>query len=159
MLRSTGGPINANFPFETMEENRSPVAQKLMEMNVWHKGNFKTASTGQVYTGLERAQIKALVAKYGLEQALAKHFASKEFKADEQRTKEGSLSPNERLVEPWYKRRTEEIFMQYINAAKQEVEATNPDFLKRKAAFLNERALQSSGTSDLGTNLIKFGNP
>jgi hypothetical protein len=159
MLRSTGGWMNANFPFETMEENRSPVAQKLMEMNVWHKGNFKTASTGQVYTGLERAQIKALVAKYGLEQALAKHFASKEFKADEQRTKEGSLSPSERLVEPWYKRRTEEIFMQYINAAKQEVEATNPDFIKRKAEFLNERALQSSGTSDLGTNLIKFGNP
>jgi hypothetical protein len=159
MLRSTGGPLNANIPFEMMEENRSPVAQKLMEMNVWHKGNFKTASTGQVYTGVERAQIKALVAKYGLEKALAQHFASKEFKADEQRTKEGSLTPSERLVDPWYKRRTREIFEQYISAAKMEVEATNPDFLKRKAEFLNEIGSQRGGAADPSRDLIKFGNP
>lgn len=155
MLRSVGGPFNANIPFETMEQAQSPVAKKLIEMNVWHKGNFKNSSVGIVYTGLERAQIKALVAKNGLEKALAKHFASPAFKADEQRTKEGSLTPSERLVDPWYKRRTEEIFQDYITSAKMEVEATNPDFVKRKNEFLRQRGAQMSGASDL----IKFGNP
>jgi hypothetical protein len=149
MLRSTGGPFNANIPFETMEQNQSPVAQQLMDMNMWHKGNFKTSSTGQVYTGIERAQIKALVAKNGLEKALAKHFASPAFKADKKKWEESSLTPQERLVEPWYKQRTEQIFQDYISAAKQEVEATNPDFIKRKNEFLRKSASQRSTAENL----------
>ena len=141
--------LNAHIPFETLEENQSPVAQKLIEMNVWHKGNFKSATTSQIYTGEERAQIKALMAKNGLEKALAKHFESKEFKADEQRWKEGSLTPSERLVDPWYKRRTVEIFQDSLNAAKQEVEATNPDFIKRKNEFLQRTGTQGGGIYDL----------
>jgi hypothetical protein len=149
MLRSTGGLVNAHIPFETLEENQSPVAQKLIAMNVWHKGNFKSATTGQIYTGEERAQIKALMAKNGLEKALAKHFESKEFKADEQRWTEGSLAPSERLVDPWHKRRTVEIFQDSLNAAQQEVEATNPDFIKRKNEFLQRTGTQGGGVYDL----------
>ena len=156
MLRSTGGPYNATIPFETLDENQSPVAQKLIDMNVWHKGDFKKATTGQVYTGEERAQIKRLMAKNGLEKTLAKHFESKEFKADEQRWKEGSLTPSERLVDPWYKRRTEQIFQESLNAAKQEIEATNPDFILRKNNFLQQAGPQKGGIYD---KIINFGNP
>ncbi len=155
MLRSTGGPLNAIIPFETLEENQSPVAQKLIEMNVWQKGQFKQATTGQIYTGKERAAVKALVAKMGLERALAAHFASPEFKADELRWKEGSLTPQERLVVPYYKRRTEEIFNEYINAAKRQMEATNPDFIKRKNEFLMRQGMQRGGVYDL----IQYSQP
>jgi hypothetical protein len=149
MLRSTGGPLNAIIPFETLEENQSPVAQKLIELNVWQKGQFKQATTGQIYTGKERAAVKKLVAEMGLEKALADHFASPQFKADELRWKEGSLTPQERLVVPYYKRRTEEIFNEYINAAKRQMEATNPDFIKRKNEFLMRQGTQRGGVYDL----------
>lgn len=155
MLRSTGGPLNAIIPFETLEENQSPVAQKLVEMNVWQKGQFKQATTGQIYTGKERAMVKAIVAKMGLEKALAQHFASPEFKADELRWKEGSLTPQERLVKPFYKQRTEDIFNEYINAAKQQMESTNPDFIKRKNEFLMRQGMQRGGVYDL----IKYSQP
>lgn len=149
MIRSTGGRLNAIIPFETIEENQSPVAQKLIEMNVWQKGQFRQATTGQIYTGKERAAVKKLVAEMGLEKALANHFASAEFKADEQRWKEGSLSPQERLLDPWYKRRTEEIFKEHISAAKRQMEATNPEFIKRKNEFLMRQGQQRGGVYDL----------
>jgi len=155
LLRSTGGPLNALIPFEVLEENQSPVAQKLIEMNVWQKADLKKATTGQVYTGKERAQVKKLVAEMGLERALAQHFASSEFKNDELRWKEGSLTPEERLVDPWYKSRTVEIFNEYINAAKQQMEATNPNFIKRKNEFLLRQGMQRGGVYDL----IQYSQP
>jgi hypothetical protein len=91
----------------------------------------------------------------GLERALAAHFASPEFKADELRWKEGSLTPQERLVVPYYKRRTEEIFNEYINAAKRQMEATNPDFIKRKNEFLMRQGMQRGGVYDL----IQYSQP
>jgi hypothetical protein len=153
MLRATAGNPNAWIPFESTEENQSPVAQKLIEMNVWHKGNFKTSTTGLRYTGKERAQIKALMAKNGLERSLSQLFNSDEFKTSERISKETNrLTPQQKLVEPWHKRRTAEIFQESLAAAKAEVEATNPDFVKRSTVVLTQQGQQANP-------FMQFGNP
>ena len=153
MLRATAGNPNAWIPFESTDENQSPVAQKLIEMNVWHKGNFKTSTTGLRYTGKERAQIKALMAKNGLERSLAQLFNSDEFKASERISRETNrLTPQQKLVEPWHKRRTAEVFQEALAAAKAEVEATNPDFVKRSTVVLTQQGQQANP-------FMQFGNP
>ena len=128
MLNPGGGLRNATIPFEAIDVNKDPVAQKLVELEVWPTIDYKKTKDGITLDPQSRVKLKELMWNNGeLPNQLKQWFNSSEFKDSQNKYEGKTLERGEEYVEPLFLRRTKEILTNAHGRASMALIAERPD--------------------------------
>lgn len=146
MLNPGGGRRNATIPFEAVDVNTDPVAQMLVEMNVWPTVDYKKTSDGLSLDSKARVRLQQLMYGDGeLPAQLKAWFNSAEFKQDKAKFKNRTATRGELFEEPIYIRETKNILQNAHGRATQALIAERPDLEEKIRKVGQLRFAQSQG--------------
>jgi len=146
MLNPGGGLRNAVLPFEATKVNTDPVAQMLVEMNVWPTVDYKKTKDGLSLDPQGRVRLQELMYGNGsLPAELKAWFNSAEFKQDRANFKARTMERGEQYEEPIYVRKTKEIIQGAHERATQALIAERPDIEEKLRKVGQLRFAQSQG--------------
>ena len=128
MLNPGGGLRNATLPFEAIDVNKDPVAQKLVELEIWPTIDYKKTQDGITLDPQARIRLKELMWNNGgLPNELKQWFNSSEFKNSQRKYEGKTLERGEEYVDPLFTRRTKEILTNAHGRASMALIAERPD--------------------------------
>ena len=128
MLNPGGGLRNSTLPFEAIDVNKDPVAQKLIELEVWPTIDYKKTQDGITLDPQARVRLKELMWNNGgLPNELKQWFNSSEFKDSQKKYEGKTLERGEEYVDPLFTRRTKEILTNAHGRASMALIAERPD--------------------------------
>jgi hypothetical protein len=175
MLNPGGGLRNATLPFEAIDINKDPVAQKLVELDVWPTIDYKKTQDGITLDPQARVRLQELMYDNGrLPNELKTWFNSTEFKQSQKKYEAKTLERGEEYIEPTFLRRTKEILLNAHGRASQALIAERPDLAEkiRKVGQLKFAQAQDNFSSQAELEqqniesetqrieqLINYGNP
>lgn len=146
MLNPGGGLYNATIPFEMTKVNTDPVAQTLVELNVWPVVDYKKTQDGLSLDAKARVRLQQLMYENGnLPKELKAWFNSAEFKQDRASYKARTMERGEQYEDPIYLRKTKEILRNAHGRATQALIAERPDLEEKIRKVGQLRFAQSQG--------------
>ena len=146
ILNPGGGLYNASIPFEMTKVNTDPVAQKLVELNIWPTIDYKKTKDGISLEPQARVRMQELMYGNGsLPAELKAWFNSAEFKQDQKNWKGRTMEKGEQYEEPIHIRKTREILLNAHGRATQALIAERPEIEEKIRQVGQLKFAQSQG--------------